>query len=106
MPHYLGPEADSVRSAQEVTTRLDNLISEIYALHAPNMHGEASCDVLLVAHGHILRAFVKRWLKYPMDFPFSLMLEPGAVGILSYQDNDIQKPAMFVGMAFPLSEGK
>jgi broad specificity phosphatase PhoE len=92
------------RSAEEVTIRLDSLISEIHFLHAPNMHGEAPCDVVLVAHGHILRAFVKRWLKYPMEFPLSLMLEPGAVGILSYQDNDIEKPAMFFGMAFPLSQ--
>lgn len=40
-----------------------------------------SC-VLQVAHGHLLRAFAKRWLKYPLDFPLSMMLEPGAVGIL------------------------
>ena len=102
-PRYL---LTPFRSAEEVTVRLDSLISEIHARHAPNMHGEAPCDVVLVAHGHILRAFVKRWLKYPMEFPLSLMLEPGAVGILSYQDNDVEKPAMFVGMAFPLSQGK
>ena len=46
------------------------------------MHGEKDCNVILVAHGHILRAFIKRWLKYPLDMPLSLMLEPGAIGIL------------------------
>lgn len=46
------------------------------------MHGENPCDVVLVAHGHLLRAFTKRWLGYSMDFPLSLMLEPGAVGVL------------------------
>lgn len=46
------------------------------------MHGENPSDVLLVAHGHLLRAFTKRWLGYPMDFPLSLMLDPGAVGVL------------------------
>ena len=46
------------------------------------MHGEKHCDVLLVAHGHLLRAFTKRWLGYPMEFPLSMMLEPGAVGVL------------------------
>lgn len=49
------------------------------------MHGEPGpADVVLVAHGHILRAFVKRWLGRPLDFPLSLMLEPGAIGILRF----------------------
>jgi sedoheptulose-bisphosphatase len=46
------------------------------------MHGESPADVVVIAHGHSLRAFVKRWLKYPMDFPLSMMLEPGGIGIL------------------------
>lgn len=43
--------------------------------------GEA-CDVAVFAHGHLLRAFVKRWLKYPMEFPLSMVLDAGAVGVL------------------------
>lgn len=35
-----------------------------------------------VAHGLILRAFVKRWLGYPVDFPMSIMMSPGAISIL------------------------
>lgn len=46
------------------------------------MRGESPCDIVLVAHGHLLRAFTKRWLGYPMEFPLALMLEPGAVGVL------------------------
>ncbi|KAI9738376.1 MAG: hypothetical protein M1834_008879 [Cirrosporium novae-zelandiae] len=69
-------------SAAEVTARLDSLIEEIHAFQAANMHGERSCDVVLVAHGHLLRAFVKRWLKYPMEFPLSMMLPPGGIGML------------------------
>lgn len=72
------------RSAQEVTDRIDNLIAEIRDIHRGNMHGEKHCDVVLVAHGHLLRAFTKRWLGYPMEFPLSLMLDPGAVGVLRY----------------------
>jgi broad specificity phosphatase PhoE len=72
------------RTAQQVTARLDSLIEEIHAFQAPNMHGEKACDVVLVAHGHLLRAFVKRWLKYPMEFPLSMMLEPGGIGVLRY----------------------
>jgi len=66
----------------QVTERLDSLIEDIYGFQREAMHGEKFADVLLVAHGHSLRAFVKRWLKYPMEFPLSMMLEPGGVGVL------------------------
>ncbi|KAI9925103.1 hypothetical protein ASPWEDRAFT_45241 [Aspergillus wentii DTO 134E9] len=91
-------------SPQQVTDRLDSLIQEIRAIHAGNMHGENPCDVVLVAHGHTLRAFTKRWLGYPMDFPLSMMLEPGAVGVLSYQHHSIDEPAFLVGYGFPFPE--
>ena len=74
--------ADWHRTPQQVTDRLDSLIEDIHALQAPYMHGQRASDVLVVAHGHLLRAFVKRWLKYPMEFPLSMMLEPGGVGAL------------------------
>jgi hypothetical protein len=64
------------------------------------MHGEKPADVMVVskitehigielliakvAHGHLLRAFAKRWLKYPLETPLSMMLEPGAIGILRF----------------------
>lgn len=72
----------AVRAPEEVAVRLDDLIKEIHAIQSPYMHGEKACNVLLIAHGHILRAFVKRWLKLPLDMPLSLMLEPGGIGIL------------------------
>ena len=46
------------------------------------MHGETPCDVVLISHGHLLRGFIKRWLRYPLAMPLSLMLEPGGIGIL------------------------
>lgn len=46
------------------------------------MNGEMACDVVIVSHGHLLRAFVKRWLQYPMDMRLPLMLEPGGIGVL------------------------
>lgn len=94
-----------IRTLQDLTLRLDSLIDEIHAIQSPNMRGESPCDVLLVAHGHLLRAFVKRWLKYPLDFPLSmLMLEPGGVGILSYEEHDINQPAFCLGIGFPLAK--
>jgi probable phosphoglycerate mutase len=59
------------------------------------------CDVLVVAHGHILRAFVKRWLKMPMSFPAEMMLEPGGVCGLSYAHGNVGERAVLVGMSFP-----
>ncbi|KAF1982051.1 phosphoglycerate mutase family protein [Aulographum hederae CBS 113979] len=88
-------------SAQEVTDRLDSLIEDIHSFQAANMHGEKACDIVLVAHGHSLRAFVKRWLKYPMDFSLQMMLEPGGVGVLSYAHHNVNEPAVMVGIGFP-----
>ncbi|GME22608.1 Phosphoglycerate mutase [Neofusicoccum parvum] len=91
-------------AAADVTARLDGLIREIRELQAPCMHGERPADVVLVAHGHLLRAFTKRWLGYPMEFPLSMMLEPGGVGVLSYQHHSVEEPAFMIGMALPYLE--
>ncbi|KAI0506715.1 phosphoglycerate mutase [Xylaria bambusicola] len=91
-------------SVQEVTNRLDHLITKINDIHRSCiMHGEAPADVVLLAHGHILRTFVKRWLRIPMADQFSIMMPSGAIGILSYDDHMINKPALLVGLA-PQSE--
>ncbi|KAH7040953.1 phosphoglycerate mutase [Microdochium trichocladiopsis] len=87
----------------QVEARLDRLIAEIKAIQAPVIHGGPAPDVLIVAHGHILRAFVKRWLRFPMNFAFAQMMEPGAIGILSYAHHNIEEPALLVGMGFPAS---
>lgn len=70
------------------------------------MNGEKSCDIVLVAHGHLLRAFVKRWLGYPMEFPLAMMLEPGGVGVLSYQHHNVEEPAVLVGIGFPIASAQ
>lgn len=36
-----------------------------------------------------------------MDFEFTMMMEPGAIGILSYAHHNIEEPALLVGMGFP-----
>ncbi|ATY60097.1 Phosphoglycerate mutase [Cordyceps militaris] len=90
-------------TAQQVTARLDALIQKIYDIQRDNMHGEHPADVVLVAHGHILRAFVKRWLLYPTESPLPLMMSPGAIGVLSYDNHSIQEPAIMVGLSMPSS---
>jgi len=57
-------------SPEQVTRRLDRLIGDIrQKYHAPVIgkpkNSEAAGDVLLVAHGHILRAFEHHELAEP-----------------------------------------
>lgn len=57
-------------------------------------------DVLIVAHGHILRAFAMRWAgKTLQDGPIFL-LEAGGVGTLSYEHHSIDEPAILLGGSF------
>lgn len=79
------------RSPEQITERLDRLIHEIRTkYHEPALaHRDAKkggkcppCDVLIVAHGHILRAFAARWVNRPVHFNPSLILEAGGVGTL------------------------
>lgn len=81
------------RSPEQITTRLDRLIEEIRTkVHKPALDYIASgkeekgdpCDVIVVAHGHILRAFAARWIGRPVHDNPSLLLEAGGVGCLRY----------------------
>lgn len=93
------------RSPDQVTARLDRLIAEIRTkFHGPviGKKGETllAGDVLLVAHGHILRAFAMRWAgKTLQDGPIFL-LEAGGVGTLSYEHHSIDEPAILLGGSF------
>jgi probable phosphoglycerate mutase len=75
------------RSPADINARLDRLIQDIREKwHAPVM-GEGSQeggdgDVLIVAHGHILRAFAQRWADQSLHGGPSFLLEAGGVGTL------------------------
>ncbi|GAB7365784.1 hypothetical protein MBLNU230_g7118t2 [Neophaeotheca triangularis] len=75
-------------SMWQVTQRLDKVIKEIRTIHEACMSGATSRDsvgdVVIVAHGLILRAFAKMWLGSPVDAPLEMILPPGAMGILRY----------------------
>ncbi len=63
-----------------MTKRLDGLITDIRSrFHEQCMRqakDEATCgDVLIVAHGHILRAFAMRWVGRELTDGVSLLLE-------------------------------
>ncbi|KAJ6258223.1 hypothetical protein Dda_7142 [Drechslerella dactyloides] len=92
-------------SAEQVTDRLDKMIAKIREIQEPCINnGGKPADVVLVAHGLILRAFVKRWLRYPLDDPLPMMFSPGAIGVLSYKNHNVDEPGFYVGMALPMTE--
>jgi len=77
----------SLRSPQQVTERCDKLICEIRERFHSQAIGKSRkqappCDVLIVAHGHILRAFAGRWIGRDIAHNPSLILEAGGVGTL------------------------
>ncbi len=81
------PNVRPSRSPKDVTDRLDRLIDDIRSRwHAPAMDksGDHSAkgDVLVVAHGHILRAFAMRWAGYALSDGPTFLLEAGGVGTL------------------------
>ncbi|KAI9817537.1 MAG: hypothetical protein M1827_001148 [Pycnora praestabilis] len=107
---------------KDIALRLDRLIDEIRSrFHSKvidKKDGDAACgDVLLVAHGHILRSFAMRWIKKSLS-DTSFLLEAGGVGTLryftsdfirkshtnygasSYEHNRIEEPAILLGGAF------
>jgi probable phosphoglycerate mutase len=71
-------------SPEDVIRRLDALIAEIREkYHSKCFEGSSGGkgDVLIVAHGHILRAFAMRWTGKPLS-ETTLILEAGGVGTL------------------------
>ncbi|KAI1434844.1 phosphoglycerate mutase [Xylaria sp. CBS 124048] len=92
-------------SPEEVTKRVDELINEIRTKYHSSMMGKAkgdgpAGDILIVAHGHILRAFAMRWVGKTLPDGPTLLLEAGGVGTLSYEHHDIHEPAILLGGAF------
>ncbi|KAJ5166182.1 uncharacterized protein N7482_004963 [Penicillium canariense] len=89
-------------SPEDVVRRLDALIAEIKEkYHRPCFEHPDSPkgDVLVVAHGHILRAFAMRWASKPLE-QTTLILEAGGVGTLSYEHHNIDEPAVILGGQF------
>lgn len=89
-------------SPTDITERLDRLILEIRdKWQAPAMeNNNENGDVLIVAHGHILRAFAQRWAGKALHDGPTFLLEAGGVGTLSYEHHNISEPAILLGGAF------
>ncbi|KAL1606687.1 Sedoheptulose 1,7-bisphosphatase [Paraconiothyrium brasiliense] len=97
-------------SPEDVTNRLDALISDLRSRFHKERFGKGAGwkgsdktganDVLIVAHGHILRAFAARWVGKELRDNPSLILEAGGVGTLSYEHHRVEEPAILLGGAF------
>lgn len=93
-------------SPEQVTARLDSVIADLrarfhaHAIGRPKGSVTEPYDVLIVAHGHILRAFAARWIGRPLAYNPSLILEAGGVGTLSYEHHSLDEPAILLGGAF------
>ncbi|KAF2636405.1 phosphoglycerate mutase family protein-like protein [Massarina eburnea CBS 473.64] len=95
---------ESGESPTDITARLDSFIALLRSKHHSGKFGKSHAsgpnDVLIVAHGHILRAFAARWIGKPLENNPSLILEAGGVGTLSYEHHSIDEPAILLGGAF------
>ncbi|KIW13662.1 hypothetical protein PV08_08853 [Exophiala spinifera] len=88
----------------DVTRRVDRVISRVTTMQRDALDGRRPCDVVIVAHGHILRAFAKRWLGFAIDDPVRLefQFEPGSVCGLSYAHRNIDERVLLAGMRWPV----
>lgn len=90
-------------SPEDVIKRVDELIQEIREQHHKPALEKGSdnekLDVLVVGHGHILRAFAMRWIGQPLA-ETKLIMEAGGVGTLSYEHRRLEEPAILLGGGF------
>lgn len=85
---------------QDVTKRLDKFIDRILKIHGKYMKDGEPSDIIVIAHGHILRCLVARWVHRELNSDPQLMLDAGGVGVLSYQHHNIEEPAIYLAGAF------
>jgi broad specificity phosphatase PhoE len=63
-------------TAAEVSDRLDRVVARCLGVEG---------DVLLVSHGHALRALAARWLRLPVSEGRLLKLDTGTVSVLGHE---------------------
>lgn len=73
-------------TAAEVGRRADQVIARVRAVGG---------DVLLFAHGHVLRVLAARWLDLPPDRACNFVLATAAVSVLGYE-HGLQEPALLL----------
>lgn len=96
-------------SPQQIIERVDRLIAEIRekyhkpVIGKPLSETKGHGDVMVVGHGHILRAFAIRWIGKPIT-ETAFLMEAGGVGTLSYEHHNIDEPAILLGGGFVVGD--
>jgi probable phosphoglycerate mutase len=65
--------------AEDVGRRVDRVIAEVRGVHG---------DVLIFAHGHVLRVLTARWLGEPPEGGRHYALQTATVSVLGYEHTD------------------
>jgi probable phosphoglycerate mutase len=76
------PGGESVAAIQ---ARLDGLVGRLKGL---------SGNVLLFAHGHVLRVLAARWVGQPVPFGRALLLGTATVSVLGFDHHAMDEPAI------------
>ncbi|EMG47142.1 SHB17 Sedoheptulose 1 [Candida maltosa Xu316] len=90
----------------EVAERLDRFIAKIKQIQGQAIEEGKPSDIVVVAHGHILRCLVARWVQRDLNCNPQLVLDAGGVGTLSYEHHNVDEPAIYLAGAFvvPVAE--
>ncbi len=72
-------------SVDAICARIDGLVARLKAL---------SGNVLLFAHGHVLRVLTARWVGQPVPFGRALLLSTATVSILGFDHHTMDEPAI------------
>lgn len=72
-------------SVADIQGRIDGLVGRLKAL---------SGNVLLFAHGHVLRVLAARWVGQPVPFGRALLLSTATVSVLGFDHHAMDEPAI------------
>jgi broad specificity phosphatase PhoE len=72
-------------TADQVGARADHVIARVRA---------GSGDVLLFAHGHLLRILTARWLGLPANAGRFFLCDPTSLGALAYEHDKADQPVL------------
>jgi probable phosphoglycerate mutase len=72
-------------SVQQISDRVDAVVARLKGL---------SGNILLFAHGHVLRVLAARWVGQPVPFGRALLLSTATVSILGFDHHAMDEPAL------------
>jgi probable phosphoglycerate mutase len=72
-------------TVEQVAERCDRVIARVLPMVAPDSPSALDADVALVAHGHVLRVLVARWLSLPPTAGVLFLLDTASVSRLGFE---------------------